>query len=380
MDIGLDVHKRSVYLTQVDEEGKAAEQYEFNNTDEEWTKFRDRYLSPNPKIALEISTTGKYIARMLRDMGFDVHIADPVKMAEIYKTSKKNDKEDSLKLAKRLRMNELPEVHLPSRESDDLRSLVRYRRSIGRDVTMAKNRIHATLTSYGILIDKSDVFGVKGMKAVEAGSSGMRVSDRIVLSDLLSRLSDLKDRKERLEDEMSRIVENNDDAKLLMTIPGINVYSAVAIISEIDDISRFKKKESFANYAGLIPNLDESAERKIQGHISKHGPSMLRFILVNCAHTVVKYSVRFKKKYNSIVRRLGKSRAIVAIARILAETIYTMLSRHSRFVDEIDSLTEKKIRAMEERAKSPGMSKDIESRAKILRERGIRRVSDQPFS
>ena len=94
MDIGLDVHKRSVYLTQVDEEGKAAEQYEFNNTDEEWTKFRDRYLSLNPKIALEISTTGKYIARMLRDMGFDVHIADPVKMAEIYKTSKKNDKED----------------------------------------------------------------------------------------------------------------------------------------------------------------------------------------------------------------------------------------------------------------------------------------------
>ena len=87
-----------------------------------------------------------------------------------------------------------------------------------------------------------------------------------------------------------------------------------------------------------------------------------------------------QKEIYSIVRRLGKSRAIVAIARILAKTIYTMLSRHSRFVDEIDSLTEKKIRAMEERAKSPGMPKDIESRAKILRERGIRRVSDQPFS
>ncbi len=79
---------------------------------------------------------------------------------------------------------------------------------------------------------------------------------------------------------------------------------------------------------------------------------MLRFILVNCAHTVVKYSARFKKKYNSIVRSSGKSRAIVAIARILAETIYTMLSRRSRFVDEIDSLTEKKIRAMEESKES----------------------------
>ena len=258
-------------------------------------------------------------------MGFDVHIADPVKMAEIYKTSKKNDKEDSLKPAKRLRMNELPEVHLPSRESDDLGSLVRYRRSMGRDVTMAKNRIHAMLTSYGILIDKSDIFGVKGMKAVESSFSSMRVSDRMVLSDLLSGVSDLKDGKERIEDELSRIVENNEEVKLLTTSPGINVYSAVAIISEIDDISKFNRKESFANYSDLIPNLDESAERKIQGHISKHGPSMLRFILVNCAHTFVKYSARFKKKFNSIVRRLGKSRAIVAIARILAETIYRML-------------------------------------------------------
>ncbi len=106
-------------------------------------------------------------------------------------------------------MNELPEVHLPSRESDDLRSLVRYRRSMGRDVTMPKNRIHAMLTSYGILIDKSDIFGVKGMKAVESSFSRMRVSDRMVLSDLLSRLSDLVNRKERIEDEMSRIVENN---------------------------------------------------------------------------------------------------------------------------------------------------------------------------
>lgn len=89
---------------------------------------------------------------------------------------------------------------------------------------------------------------------------------------------------------------------------------------------------------------------------------MLRFILVNCSHIVVKYSVRFKKKYNSIVRRVGKSRAIVAIARILTETIYTMLSKRIGFVDEIDSLTERKIRAMEERAKNPGMSKDIEER------------------
>ena len=77
---------------------------------------------------------------------------------------------------------------------------------------------------------------------------------------------------------------------------------------------------------------------------------------------------------------MGKSRAIIAIPRILDETIYIMLSRPSRFVDEIDSLTEMKIRAMEERTKIPEMSKDIECRAIILRERSIRKMSDHPFS
>ena len=67
---------------------------------------------------------------MLRDNGFSVHMADPIRLALIFKTTKKNDREDSYKLAKLLRLQELPEVYLPSRFSDDLRSIVRYRRSL----------------------------------------------------------------------------------------------------------------------------------------------------------------------------------------------------------------------------------------------------------
>ena len=92
---------------------------------------------------------------------------------------------------------------------------------------------------------------------------------------------------------MSRIVENNDDVKLLMTLTEINAYFLAAIISGIDDKSRFNRKESFVNYSGLIPNLDESEERRIRSHISEQDASILRLILVSCAHTVAKYSMRF---------------------------------------------------------------------------------------
>ena len=362
------------------EDGNISEQYEIENKDESWNAFRDRYLEVRPEIALEVSTTGKYVARLLRDMGFHVHIADPVKLSLIFNTTKKNDREDSYKLAKLLRLGELPEVHLPSRESDDLRSLVRYRKSIGEEMTMIKNRTHALLSRYGITVEASDIFGRGGIREIEKRSEKLSESDRYILSDMLLRVSNLKDRASMIEDEISRKCENNKDVSLLMTIPGINVYSAAAIISEIDDISRFSSKEKLASYAGLVPRQDQSGNRDIRGHISKHGPSMLRFILVNAAHTSIKYSLKMKKKYLSIVRRLGKNRSIVAIARILLETIYKMLSSGHEFIDNIDSLTERKMKAMSLRAKNPLRVQQLETAIKLLRGKRLRSTSKELFS
>ena len=70
------------------------------------------------------------------------------------------------------------------------------------------------------------------------------------------------------------------------------------------------------------------------GYITKHGPSLLRFFLVETVHSMIKYTKKFRSKYMSIVRRLGKKRSIIAIARILAETIYAMLKNNVKFVDQ----------------------------------------------
>lgn len=79
--------------------GTVGEQYEIMNSENAWDVFRSRYMDLKPEIALEVSTTGKYVARMLRDMGFSVHMAEPAKLALIFNTAKKNHREDSYKLA-----------------------------------------------------------------------------------------------------------------------------------------------------------------------------------------------------------------------------------------------------------------------------------------
>ena len=79
--------------------------------------------------------------------------------------------------------------------SDTLRSIVRYRKSIGEEMNMLKNRVHAILTRHGITIDAKDIFGRRGIRSIPEESSKMPPMDRIVLSDLLDRISDLKERE-----------------------------------------------------------------------------------------------------------------------------------------------------------------------------------------
>jgi len=102
---------------------------------------------------------------------------------------------------------------------------------------------------------------------------------------------------------------------------------------------------------------------------------MIRYILILAAHSIIRYSKKMRSKYLSLVRRLGKNRSIVAIARILIEIIFSMLTRHEKYNDENDQLTEKKIHAMSLRALKESHGIDLKSAVNLLREKNMVRMS-----
>ncbi|WMT50641.1 MAG: transposase [Ferroplasma sp.] len=199
------------------------------------------------------------------------------------------------------------------------------------------HKLHALLTSYGIIIKATDPFGKKGLREIEGNYSNLSYSDKIVLRSLLNDISLIKEREREIEAEISSRADNSNDIKLLMTIPGINFYTASGILSEIGTISRFENKLKFASYTGPILSEHSSGEKKVMGDITKHGPPLLRFFLVETVHSLIKFTKKFRSKYLSIVRRLGKKRSI--IARILAETIYIMLKNNVRYSEKERSET-----------------------------------------
>jgi len=138
----------------------------------------------------------------------------------ILRSDKMTDKNDAKILARLLRTGDLPESSLPSKEIDELRTLIRYRRSPGEELTSIKNKVHAILAMHGIRIEASDIFGKRSLKRILESSDKLREIDRIIMTDLISRLNDLSMRIEKIQDKISLLGNSIGAVKTLMTIPG----------------------------------------------------------------------------------------------------------------------------------------------------------------
>ena len=138
-----------------------------------------------------------------------------------------------------------------------------------------------------------------------------------------------------------------------MTVPGIDYYTAPGIYSETGYITGFPHAEHLSSYTGAVPGVDQSGNRAVYGHITKSGPSVLRFFPVNSVHSLIKLSPAFKKIYRKLKKRIGKNRAIIATARKLAVIIFNMLSKNQHFVDDymFQTLYERKLKNMESSSK-----------------------------
>jgi len=349
MYIGIDVHKESCYITALDKKGETIEEKEMNAEDiENWIKTLDN----DCKIAMEASTASKPIYHMMREQGLDVLMAHPAGLRVIAESTQKTDRNDSFHIANLLRMNYLPCSYVPNERDEQMRCICRYRVSLGWKTTRIKNEVHALLTRNNIRMKQSDIFGVDGLEKMK--SLQLNKIDSLLLKSLLEELSYLADKAEYIEDIMAEQGKHIPEVELLMTIPGVGYYSAMTIIGEIGDITRFPSPKKLVSYAGLTPRLRESGNVSFKGRISKQGSRVLRWILVSAAHSVLRCRKGNKKlrKFYTHLRRRGKSKqvAAVALAKKLLIIIYAMLTNWKEYDDGDELLTNRKIARMNMRA------------------------------
>lgn len=149
--------------------------------------------------------------------------------------------------------------------------------------------------------------------------------------------------------EISKYACRDDKyVQILPSITGIDVFSAMLITAEIVDVSRFSTPWKLVSYAGLAPSIRESAGKTITGRITKQGSPWLRWILVQCALTAVKYDSRLGAFYIGIKNRKGDGKAIVATAKELLVIIWYMLTRNELYRNMNKQRYQQKLRKLEQ--------------------------------
>lgn len=329
MYVGLDVHKDFCQAAFVDVRGKVVREERFD-TDESGLERLVKAARKN-KVVMEASSSAFCIYDLLVGI-CEVKVAHPLKVKAIASARIKTDKIDAKILAQLLRADLIPESYFPSKEQRQIRALVRHRVSLKSSSKRIKNQIHGILIREGVKAP-CNIFSKKGIDFLH--SAKLQEIHRISLDSLLAILAEfnkqIADAEQRIEQQASQ----NEYAKTLVTHPGVGWLTALAVSSEIVDVARFSSHKHFCSYLGIVPSVYQSGSTDRKGHITKQGNKTLRWLLIQCARSAVRHSNRFRKKYNSLLKRgVEENKAIVAIARLIAVDMYFMLVRKEPYREE----------------------------------------------
>lgn len=323
--VGFDIHKRYTFYTEMDGAGQIRRQGKLPNDREAMAAFfRD---VPEPAhVVIEASMNWYHLYDLLETLDVPVTLAHPSRTRAIAEAKVKTDKVDSATLAHLLRADLIPAAYIPPRMIRELRELLRYRAALVKIQTMVKNRVHAILLKHGHQCPYSDAFGVQGRAWL--ATRELRPVYQQALRGFLTILDTLRAQIK----EASRTIDHEAKAtpivEKLCSLPGVGHYTALLVLAEIGEVTRFPDPKHLVSYAGLAPIVRASGGRVHTGHISKQGSTWLRWILIEAAIYASTRPGRYQTIYQRLAQRKNPKLARVVVARELLTTIYWML-RHA---------------------------------------------------
>ena len=362
---GIDVHKKVIVVTIAKTNEHDITDYQtksFNTFTEDLIKCRDWLVSNGTLDVCMESTesTGKYwipVFNILEEKCKCI-ITHPKYVRTI--KGKKTDKKDSIWIADMFKHGLVEPSFMPPADIRQLRDLVRYRNKLVNIRSGEKNRFQNSLTMSNVQIANvvTDVFGKTSQSILKLMLSNpnltldditpllrknLKSSPEEILKSINGNFDESQSSKmnivlkhydsineciNELEEQILKLAfKYSTEINLLLTVPGIKEISAIFIIAEIGtNMNTFIDDKHLCSWAGLTPRCNESAKKKKSVRITKAG-IYIKPLLVQCALCAIKDKScpYIKARYESLKRRRGHKKAIIAIARLLLTSIYHIL-------------------------------------------------------
>jgi transposase len=321
--VGVDLHRKTVVIAAVHDTGEVRPPVRFACSQTAEIESHFRQLGEF-RAVVEASGTYRWFHRLVSPLG-TVVLAHPFLLRAIVQRRSKTDRLDAQLLANLLRINQIPLSYIPSDEYQLLRDLTRYRARLGRGLASVKTSLRALLARHNREAFYKYPFGPRGLYWFSKQTFGP--ADDMVRDELLARFLHYSREIAAAERRLEELRPNYPQVEALTELYGIGLYSAMFLVGELGDVTRFRRAKQVAAYAGLTARVHQSGEHCYRGHVSKQGSPWLRWILVEAAMKLVRRDVALANFYNRIRRRAGTKIARVAASRKLAEICWKRLMR-----------------------------------------------------
>ena len=339
--VGIDVHLKSWSVT-VLSESSVLKKFRQDPQPEALHKFLvTNYPGATYHSVYEAGFSGFWTHNRLSELGIKNIVVNPADVPTMLKEKlRKTDAVDCNKLARGLRAGDLRGIYVPRAEILEIRSLIRLRNSIVKDTTREKNRIKSLLRFHGIEIPEQFTRHSIGnwskrflqwLGEVEMSTEYGRKTLDLHIEQFV-RLRQMLLQETRAIRQLSRREPFAEPLCLLMTVPGIGITTGITLLTEIDDISRFKSADQLAAYVGLIPMCHSSGEKEGIGDITVRKHAILRCYLVEAAWIAIRKDPAMTVAYEEYKKRMNGNKAIVKIARKLVSRIFFVLKRKTEYV------------------------------------------------
>jgi transposase len=290
---GLDLSRRRLDYCLLDEDGARVEVAAVAPDADGLDGFARRVGRDHGPVrvraAIESMTGARFVHDTLERCGWEVQVADAVKVKGLAPLACKTDRIDAWVLAELSRRDLVPTIWLPDFAQREERERARWRLHLVKHRSMLKQRVHSALMCFGHACPVSDLFGVAGRALLER----LDFPDPW-RSDVLAAVA-LIDELDRqiagIERELRRLGADHRYVPLLMTVPGVAWVRGYTIAAEIGDIERFPSPNKLCGYTGLCPKVRQSGSMDRRGPLAKTGPKYLRWALLEAATNAVKHPV-----------------------------------------------------------------------------------------
>src|SRR3989440_7184072 len=325
--IGVDFHARQQTICYLKTETGELVFHELKHQDKQQVRAFYAQFVGQVIVGLEASGYSSWFERMLEELGCQVWLGHATEIRRRARWRQKNDRRDAELILDLMLHNEFPRLHRPAVQSREVLRMLRYRQKLIKMRTMSKNSLQAIALQAG-LAKGSRLFTKAGQQ--ELGTAEMSPVMHWQREHWLQLMEPLN--QQLLETMVWFKVQSKDDVciKRLRTHPGIGLLTSPCLVHSLQPVSRFRNTRKVAAYAGFDPVERSSAERKCFLGISKAGSRVLRFLLVEAAHTAIRKDEDLKRFYQRLAERRGRPKAKVAAARKLLIRAFIMLR------DEID--------------------------------------------